>query len=240
MGLYNKLAQIQSAVKGLNKDTKAYSYKYVDGNKCLGSIRPMMCELGLLLMPEVKEMCTKEVTYKVWNDQARGLVDKTEILVTIKMDMTWVDTESGETLKQEWAGTGMNAFDKGFGSALTYGERYYLLKFFHIPTDKDDVDYLATTRDEQLAVADEKRATPVATPSPDFSPLDPNTYWMVIKACASGKKAKSGNDYRTDYQTMTNAGDYEMAQFDADVANCRTGQQANQQRRSTIPASERQ
>ena len=34
----------------------------------------------------------------------------------------------------------MNAWDKGLGSALTYGERYFLLKFFHIQTDYDDVD----------------------------------------------------------------------------------------------------
>ena len=94
--IYQKLAKIQAAVKGLTKDTKAYSYKYVDGNKCLASIRPLMVEYGLLLMPEVREISTKEVTYKVWNDKAKSLVDKTEVLVTIKMQMTWVDSEDGE------------------------------------------------------------------------------------------------------------------------------------------------
>ena len=108
--IYQKLAKIQAAVKGLTKDTKAYSYKYVDGNKCLASIRPLMVEYGLLLMPEVREISTKEVTYKVWNDKAKSLVDKTEVLVTIKMQMTWVDSEDGEMLRQEWAGTGMNDF----------------------------------------------------------------------------------------------------------------------------------
>jgi len=35
---------------------------------------------------------------------------------------------------------GLNEFEKGLGSALTYAERYFLLKFFHINTDEDDID----------------------------------------------------------------------------------------------------
>src|SRR5690606_6435660 len=35
---------------------------------------------------------------------------------------------------------GQNDWEKGLGSALTYGERYFLLKFFHIATDEDDID----------------------------------------------------------------------------------------------------
>ena len=217
--IYQKLAKIQAAVKGLTKDTKAYSYKYVDGNKCLASIRPLMVEYGLLLMPEVREISTKEVTYKVWNDKAKSLVDKTEVLVTIKMQMTWVDSEDGEMLRQEWAGTGMNDFDKGFGSALTYGERYYLLKFFHIPPDKDDVDFLATTRDAALEQAQDKKGCV-------FRPLDEESYWKIVRAYVEGRKAKSGNDYRTDYQAITNAGQAEMAKFDHDVENVRLAMSA--------------
>lgn len=217
--IYQKLAKIQAAVKGLTKDTKAYSYKYVDGNKCLASIRPLMVEYGLLLMPEVREISTKEVTYKVWNDKAKSLMDKTEVLVTIKMQMTWVDSEDGEMLRQEWAGTGMNDFDKGFGSALTYAERYYLLKFFHIPTDKDDVDFLATTRDAALEQAQGKKGCV-------FRPLDEETYWKIVRAYVEGRKAKSGNDYRTDYQSITNAGQAEMAKFDHDVEKVRLAMSA--------------
>ena len=31
-------------------------------------------------------------------------------------------------------------YEKGLGSALTYAERYFLLKYFHINTDEDDID----------------------------------------------------------------------------------------------------
>ena len=65
---------------------------------------------------------------------------KSEILTKVDMKFTWVDTESGETDVNLWGANGQNDWEKGFGSALTYGERYFLLKYFHISTDADDID----------------------------------------------------------------------------------------------------
>ena len=57
------------------------------------------------------------------------------------MEMEWVDTESGETLSVPWYAQGVDlAGEKGVGKALTYAEKYFLLKFFHVPTKKDDPD----------------------------------------------------------------------------------------------------
>ncbi|MNP04955.1 ERF superfamily protein [compost metagenome] len=40
-----------------------------------------------------------------------------------------------------WYSQGVDiAGEKGVGKALTYGEKYFILKFFNIPTDKDDPD----------------------------------------------------------------------------------------------------
>lgn len=132
--IYKKLLEIQKRVKGLAKDKQGNSYSYVSGSKALGVIRPAMDELGVLLIPDVEE-----ATY-TRQDYATSKGQKTEIFVSLRMKFTWVDTESGETLEVKWASSGQNAFDKGLGSALTYGERYFLLKFFHIQTDYDDVD----------------------------------------------------------------------------------------------------
>ena len=51
--------------------------------------------------------------------------------------------ESGESETTDFFSQGCNGFDKGVGSAETYAERYFLLKYFHIATDEDDVDALA-------------------------------------------------------------------------------------------------
>lgn len=132
--IYKKLLEIQKRVKGLAKDKQGNSYSYVSGSKALGVIRPAMDELGVLLIPDVEDATYTRQDYSTSKGQ------KTEIFVSLRMKFTWVDTESGETLEVKWASSGQNAFDKGLGSALTYGERYFLLKFFHIQTDYDDVD----------------------------------------------------------------------------------------------------
>lgn len=175
--IHKKLLEIQKSVRALQKDTKAYNYNYVSGDKLLYFVRPKMDELGLLLLPEVLGVETRDVTYQQWDKGAKAMVEKKEILYVLTMRMTWADTKDGETLEQEWKAAGMNAFDKGYGSALTYGERYYLLKLFHIATDEDDVDAVSTKREEAMAAsgpapAEErpKRAkgpAPVEAPEPE-------------------------------------------------------------------------
>ena len=152
-GLLPKLAALQSSVRGLGKDTKGNSYEYVSGSKVLDAVRPRMDELGLLLVQEVEDVRNERVDYSVGSGpQAR---QKSEMFTSVSMVFTWIDAESGEKLPVRFAANGCNGWDKGLGSALTYGERYFLLKFFHIATDEDDVD-----------ARQGEEAAPVAKPDP--------------------------------------------------------------------------
>lgn len=140
--IYKKLLALQQAVVGLTKDKKGNSYDYVSGDKILGIVRPAMDKHGLILIPEVVDSNFIREDYATKNGQ------KSEMFCSVKMRFTWVDAESGDTLSCDWASSGMNAWDKGLGSALTYGERYFLLKFFHIATDRDDVDAPKSAEEE--------------------------------------------------------------------------------------------
>lgn len=140
--IYKKLLEIQKAVVGLAKDAKGNAGDYVTGNKILSIVRPMMDKLGLILIPEVVDSSFEPQTYLT----SKG--EKKEMFCRLKLQFTWVDTQSGDAVTHQWASTGMNGFDKGYGSALTYGERYYLLKLFHIATDKDDVDAPKSAEEE--------------------------------------------------------------------------------------------
>lgn len=215
MAVYQKLSKIQESVNGLAKDTKAYNYDYVDGNKVLGAIRPMMKELHLLLLPEVVEIKTEKMEYSSWDRQAQKIVTKCEVLATVKMRMNWVDSEDGEVVSQEWGATGQNGFDKGFGSALTYGERYYLLKTFHIPTDKDDVDAIATTRDAELQNYYNLQGTPAAPMN--YTPVSDEMYQKFVKASAEGNVTKSGRTALQSWQSLTHPDAAAIAKFNADV-----------------------
>lgn len=142
MSIYKKLLELQKAVVGLTKDKTGNSYQYVSGDKILGIVRPTMDKLGLILVPEVIDSNFNREDYATKNGQ------KSEMFCSVKMRFTWIDVDTGETLPCDWASSGMNAWDKGLGSALTYGERYFLLKFFHIATDKDDVDAPKSAEEE--------------------------------------------------------------------------------------------
>ena len=145
--LYKKLLELQKAVVGLTKDKAGNSYQYVSGDKVLSIVRPTMDNLGLLLIPEVEEASYTRQDYNLF-DKNGNPKPKSEIFCSLKLKFTWVDTETGEGLVCYWASSGQNNWDKGLGSALTYGERYFLLKFFHIATDKDDVDAPKTPEEE--------------------------------------------------------------------------------------------
>jgi hypothetical protein len=132
--IYQKLLFIQQKVVGLGKDGKSFGYQYVTGSKALEHIKPLMNELGLILKQEVTGFTNERQDYTTKNGA------KSEILTKVDMKFTWVDCETGEKDENYWGANGQNDWEKGFGSALTYGERYFLLKYFHIATDEDDID----------------------------------------------------------------------------------------------------
>ena len=143
LNLFQKLLEIQKHIKGLGKDSKSFSYKYVSGDKVLEVLKPLMNELGIILKQEILETENVRMDYKTKNGE------KTEVLTSCKMKFTWINAENPtERDENLFHANGMNDFEKGLGSALTYGERYFLLKYFHISTDEDDIDN--PTRKEEV------------------------------------------------------------------------------------------
>ena len=144
MSIYKKLLKIQSEIKGLSKDKKSHNYGYVTGNKLLSFIKPIMDENGLLLKQEILSIDNERQDYKT------KYGEKSEILTKVMMQFTWIDTETGETDVNLFGANGQNDWEKGLGSALTYGERYFLLKYFHIATDEDDIDNPTRIKAEEV------------------------------------------------------------------------------------------
>jgi len=139
MSIYNKLLAIQHRIIGLGKDKKGNNYDYVTGNKLLNEVKPMMNDLKLILKQEIISIDNERIDYRT-GIGTQYEKPKSEILSKVMMRFTWVDCETGESDVNMFGANGQNDWDKGVGSALTYGERYFLLKYFHIATDEDDID----------------------------------------------------------------------------------------------------
>ena len=218
--------QVQAATRSLAANTEgqtgAARYNYVSGAKLLGVIRPLMDKLGLILTQEVVDIKNEPITYMTRNGE------KTEMFTTVHIRFTWVDTDDGSQVVNDFFANGMNAWDKGLGSALTYAERYYLMKTFHIATDEDDVDALVKeeainsqpSQAVQARRAAAKRPAPKAEPAPaeqPYTPMADKDYWKIVKAYAEGKKTKTGGDYRQTWIDMTHAKPEHIAEFDNHV-----------------------
>ena len=218
--------QVQAATRSLAANTEgqtgAARYNYVSGAKLLGVIRPLMDKLGLILTQEVVDIKNEPITYMTRNGE------KTEMFTTVHIRFTWVDTEDGSQVVNDFFANGMNAWDKGLGSALTYAERYYLMKTFHIATDEDDVDALVKEEaiNSQPSQAVQARRVAAKRPAPKaeaapaeqpYTPMADKDYWKIVKAYAEGKKTKTGGDYRQTWIEMTHAKPEHIAEFDNHV-----------------------
>jgi ERF superfamily len=161
MNIYQKLVEIRKSIDVFTKDTEGFGYKYVSGSQVLHKIKAKMDELGVLLIPRINDQSHKTFDYTVWDKQAKQEKSKTDFIVFGSMTYTWVNAENPEDrieIPFQYMGQ-QDDISKAFGSALTYSERYFLLKFFGVPTDEDDPDAKDTAGKQQRKEKTEKPAS---------------------------------------------------------------------------------
>lgn len=142
MNLYQKIIEVRKVADGFTKDSKGYGYDYVSGNQILNKIKDKMNEVGLILQPSAQ--VGEHQLFCYTNSKGQ---EKVDIQVWGNMSYTWINAENPEEREVvSWAYYGQqDDISKSFGSALTYSERYFLLKYFGLPTDEDDPDGKDTT-----------------------------------------------------------------------------------------------
>ncbi|WP_338499898.1 ERF family protein [Staphylococcus capitis] len=144
LNIYQKIADVKANIEGFTKDTKGYNYSYVSGSQVLHRIRNKMIEHNLLLVPYTEN---EEIT------QTTNAKNKTEHIVKLKLTYKWINADNPqEVLEVPFFAVGQqDDVSKAHGTALTYAERYFLMKFFNIPTDEDDAD--AKQKQERYATS---------------------------------------------------------------------------------------
>lgn len=142
LNLYQKIADVKANIDGFTKDKKSYNYSYVSGSQVLHRIREKMLEHNLLLFPYTANETCEQIEVTRFNKKANKEVTTTEFLVKLKMIYTWINADNPQEkqIVDFWATGQQDDPAKAYGTALTYAERYFLMKFFNIPTDEDDAD----------------------------------------------------------------------------------------------------
>lgn len=98
---------------GMNQHFK---FKFQAWEDVVPAVQAACSEVGLWLLPSI-----------VQSEQAG---DHT----TIVMEVTLIDSDSGETMTARWEGEGKDGQDKGLQKAATSAYKYLLLKLLMIPT----------------------------------------------------------------------------------------------------------
>ena len=143
MNIYQKLVEIRKSVPYLKKEavsgSGSFGYNYTSSSQVLGAVRQKMDEMNILLVTKVvdKRINTRE------KQNAKGGVAIT-YEIELDLEFTWINADAPEeTIVVQWFGAGVDTGDsaKSFGKALTYAEKYFMLKEFNIATDNDDPDF---------------------------------------------------------------------------------------------------
>ena len=147
--IYQKLQEVRQNVLAMKEDAQGYGYSYVSEENILSHITGVMQRVGLSLIPSVVPgswRFTPRTYEKSKTDKAGNRSSDTvsEFLFEAEMTFRWVNDENPEdSILVTWP-IGNNSSDmaQSEGGALTYGTRYFLLKFFNCATSKDDPDAL--------------------------------------------------------------------------------------------------
>ncbi|WP_017728555.1 ERF family protein [Halalkalibacterium ligniniphilum] len=141
MNIYQKLLEVRKSVPYLKKASQGHQYNYTGSSQVLSAVREKLDELGLVLITKVidKNVLTETVENK---DKYDNNKKTTTYFTELNLEFTWINAENPEeTIVIPFYAQGVDiAGEKGVGKALTYGEKYFLLKQFNIATDKDDPD----------------------------------------------------------------------------------------------------
>lgn len=161
MNVYQKIIEVKKVVKNFLKDAETSgkgSYTYTSGSQILSAIKEKMEEIGLLFLP-VETVHRGWTTFNYKNSYGD---DKTDFIVEGELFYEWINADEPtdrQRVSFEYYGQ-QNDISKAFGSALTYSERYLLLKSLGAPTDEDDPD----------KHTDDKKQRQTTTPPPSQKP----------------------------------------------------------------------
>ena len=165
--LFQRLAKVRTECNFIKKQSVGENLKYkaVSSDMVLSAINNSINDNGLFLMTEiVKETMSKEVKRtQYWNSQKKMNEEKDVNSYTSELEIkyTWVNIDKPEDQTSiKWSCSAVNTDPaKANGAALTYSEKYFILKFFNmVSSENEKLD------PDCQAVPDEKPSKPESKP----------------------------------------------------------------------------
>lgn len=145
--------------------TKDSKYRFTPGYIIVEELREQLDAQNIKLEPNCESESHEMITYPVYKLVNGNIVpfEKKEMYVTLTVNYTFVDTETGETLGPfRQISAGANGTDKSIASALSLAERYFLLKYFQITTHEPEEE--PDLHDSETLPGIAKNEQPISAP----------------------------------------------------------------------------
>lgn len=148
MNLYDKLAHISAEIATVSKNLSIQagknSYKAVGEADVLAEVKPLEEKYRIYSYPCKREIVESNVFTKrnTYHDQT---TETTQLFMRVKTTYRFVDIDApSDYIEIDTYGDGVDTQDKAPGKAMTYADKYALLKAYKVTTG-DDPDPVGST-----------------------------------------------------------------------------------------------
>lgn len=142
LNIYEKLSMITEEIgvveKGLKVEiNKTKSYKAVSERDVLDAVKPIEAKYGIYSYPSKREVIDKDILVK--ETEYNGTITKTNTLfMRIETTYRFVNIDNpSECIETTVYGDGLDTGDKSPGKAMTYADKYALMKAYKLSTGDD-------------------------------------------------------------------------------------------------------
>lgn len=141
MNLYDKLAHISAEIATVSKNLSIQagknSYKAVGEADVLAAVKPLEEKYRIYSYPCKREIVESNVFTKrnTYHDQT---TETTQLFMRVKTTYRFVDIDApSDYIEIDTYGDGVDTQDKAPGKAMTYADKYALLKAYKVTTGDD-------------------------------------------------------------------------------------------------------
>nr|DAU66712.1 MAG TPA: ERF superfamily protein [Caudoviricetes sp.] len=154
MNIYQKMsavtAELQTVAKNLIvQQTKTSSYRAVSERDVLDAVKPLEAKYGIYSYPSSRDILESNMLESEIEYQGK-IVKKTTFMIRIKTVYRFVNIDNPEEFVETITfAEGIDSQDKGSGKAMTYADKYALMKVYKISTG-DDPDQTASKEENYV------------------------------------------------------------------------------------------
>ena len=141
MNIYEKMLKATDSINKVAKNLKVgvgqNQYKAVGEADVLEAVKPIEVELGIYSYPKDRKIIETNV-FTTTSEYNGKITEKNTLFIRIETTYRFVNTEKPEEyIEVTTYGDGVDTQDKAPGKAMTYSDKYALLKAYKIETGDD-------------------------------------------------------------------------------------------------------